>query len=551
MSDVDEAPSSLPPAPTRPSPLPLWRSLDWRFLLPADDIQTIAYLPTVPSDEGSVIEEAGLTVSEGEEAGLDLVVLAADGRAGMETAFERLRPGGWLLLRLGGRARPWTRFGRRSVHAWVRQAEARGFTVDAAYWHAPNAQRSSYIVALHDRPAIAAMLKRHQGVRFGSVKSVIARAVNRSGMAHVMAADVTVVAQRPGYSHGAPVHQPAKRSLLPAELEAGLVSHLPGPSRLLVTPWEEASRHVVCLYLDVLTGSSRAVAKLPRRNWDVGGIRHESSALEELSQRTDALTGLVPKVHTVRLDGARPFLLESPLRGRAVSPDVAVSVTPTLLAAGLGFVEHLPKTGTTDEDQSWFARLVENPLREVADLVDLADVPPLVERTLHHLQSLRTAVLPLVFEHGDLSHPNLFLSDGGRLAAADWERAEAYGLPVHDLCFLLQYISECRAGAVDREAQRRAFDDAFTGRRAWALPWLRRYATAVGVDEPILPGLLLASWARSSAGLLTRLSPPEQRVAQKPGTKTSVDANVAAAFSADRDFELWRHAADRFEHLLG
>ena len=94
--------------------------------------------------------------------------------------------------------------------------------------------------------------------------------------------------------------------------------------------------------------------------------------------------------------------------------------------------------------------------------------------------------LPLIFEHGDVSHPNLLMTADEQLTVLDWERYERSGLPGHDLVFFLQYVAEARSSAVDRDpAQLAAFDAAFVGEAAWARPYLLRYAAELGVPEPV------------------------------------------------------------------
>ncbi len=93
-----------------------------------------------------------------------------------------------------------------------------------------------------------------------------------------------------------------------------------------------------------------------------------------------------------------------------------------------------------------------------------------------------------------------------------------------------------------------AFDHAFTGPRCWAAVSLRAYADRLGLDDAVLPHLVLASWARIVAGLVTRLEP-----ANGPD-RSSFPADrdhVAQTLLQDRDYALWRRAVRRFADLLG
>ncbi len=554
MSDEGDVPT-VPPAGvplSRPAPLALWPAADWRFLLPPAPLQAVGYLGAVSEAERRVLDDAGVAVVCEPPPGsdVDVCIVSGDEADSIAAAASAVRAGGWVLLRLHSRgAFSWTGVRRIAWRSSRRRARANGLTLVATYWHAPSADRCSYVVAVDDRLAISAMLQRYHGVRLGWLKSVIARAVNAVGLAELLALDVTVVALRDGEARQP--RRPARSgfaTVLPEEIEMSLVGDRgEPPSRLMVTPWFEASRHVVCLYLDRETRQPCGVAKLPRRTWDIGGIQHESLALQELAKRTRVLSEQVPLVHELQL-GQRPFLLESALHGSAVGPETVRSDTAPLLNAALEFVASLPTTGHTDTDASWFVRLIESPLRELEGLLDLSEVPSLVSQTLRCLEPLQGRALPLVFEHGDFSHPNLLLTDGGHLAAVDWERSEPLGLPLHDLCFFMQYVAECLAQTSERQGQLRAFDDAFTGPDAWTQPWLRRYGVSIGLDDVPMAGLVLATWARSAGGLLARIMPSEGRSTMADGSKVS--SELADVVRGDRDFQLWQHAVDRFDRLL-
>jgi hypothetical protein len=158
-----------------------------------------------------------------------------------------------------------------------------------------------------------------------------------------------------------------------------------------------------------------------------------------------------------------------------------------------------------------------------------------VERTHELLAGLRTAELPAVFEHGDLSHPNIFVQPGGKLQVVDWERSSSDGLPGHDLIFYLQYLHESAKNAFSRPQQMGAFDDAFAlgGRPRGPL---RQHLEARGVDPALLPLLIIATWARSAATLGERLAGE-----CLPGEDQD---RVRRTVFSDRDFWLWRHAVN-------
>lgn len=488
------------------------------------------------------------------------VVISTDAQLGrLSSDAAMLGFGGWHLLRLGSRRRrPWARIGRGSVRHWHRQLERHGYDSVTAYWHAPNEQRCSYLVNISDKVAVDAMLSRYHGVRFGKLKSILTRNLNRVGLIHLIARDITIVGRRciTATSMGLP---PVETPVSTEPIRGLLVHRHTRPSTLLITPWFEASRHVVGLYYEPATSALLSVAKFPRRAWDTSGIVVEATALGRIASDNPALDGYLPQVHGITLD-SRPHLIETALIGEAVDPGRVREDLPGVVNAGFDLVERLaaPKPRVRQlsarhrparvHTGDWFERLVEQPLRRFAAAVPVgAEGPTLVARTLEVLAPLRTARLPLVNEHGDLSHPNLIMTATDRMSALDWERFEPAGLPCHDLTFFLQYIGESKSNAVERHSQLVAFDHAFVGPDAWARPLLTRYATRVGVSPGILPLLIVSTWARTSAGLLERLAPSHSVASDDQAPEP---ARLAQAFRLDRDYAIWRHALHRFDSIL-
>jgi hypothetical protein len=176
------------------------------------------------------------------------------------------------------------------------------------------------------------------------------------------------------------------------------------------------------------------------------------------------------------------------------------------------------------------------PLRQFAAAGVLGeDGAALARATEPLVAQLANAQLPLILQHGDLSHPNLLLQLDGELAVLDWERSELQGLPGHDAIFLGQYIAEATAGAWDPQERRRVLDDAFLAPsgsgRAAVLRTLARHS----VDPGLYTELLVACWARTSLDLLARLR----------GSAAVESGAVRVVLSEDRDFMLWRHVVQR------
>ncbi len=521
-------------------PLRAWRSGDWRFLLPAGEWQVGYVGPPPLSDETDVLALAGMRVvpNPSAENPADVVVVTSVDRRSLAAGLAAVRPGGWLLLRLtrgAGLPHTGTPVARRLLR---RRLLRLGLTQVRAFWHAPDIRRCAYVVSVDDPVAVEVMLRRHQGVRLGLLKSLIGRALNRLGSMELAVKDMTVVARSPVVGEEPPPVVPA----IPVDpaLIGGGSSPTGSCSTLLVTPWFEASRHVLALYVGPGQARILAVAKLPRRPWDVGGIDTEARALRMVHGGAGAGSPISPRVLDHVPAGRRPYLLQSGVDGTPVDPAFVRRSTELVLRCGTALVHRLADGDRRGVTEKSFHRLVRSPLERLAEVVPVPEVTELVTETLALLRPLEDAELPLVLEHGDLGHPNLLLQ-AGRMVAIDWERFEPEGFPCLDLVFFLQYVKECQSSATSIPAEVAAFDDAFRGPACWAAGHLRAYAAVLHLDEALVPSLVLASWARIVAGLAPRLEPSQGAAAV---------SHVAETVLTDRDYALWRRAVEVFPRLL-
>jgi aminoglycoside phosphotransferase (APT) family kinase protein len=267
---------------------------------------------------------------------------------------------------------------------------------------------------------------------------------------------------------------------------------------------------VIALVLDERQAPA-LVGKLPRGNRDAGGLAREAESLREVGQalRSGAESS-VPAVLAWDEGPPRPLLLESALHGAPLSPAVLRRDRHHRFAKAVAaWLERLAlATADTPDGHDWHERLVRAPLWEVAAAAP--ELRGLAELTVERSEKLLASPLPLVFEHGDLCHPNLLVREDGRVGVLDWERAQAAGLPGYDLFFFLAYAAD--AGR-DRPA---CLLDAFFGRPAWAWDIAESYALGLGIDRSLLRPLLAVSCARA----------------------------IAAGAAGRRHLELWRHALE-------
>jgi aminoglycoside phosphotransferase (APT) family kinase protein len=305
---------------------------------------------------------------------------------------------------------------------------------------------------------------------------------------------------------------------------------------VLLTPRFVTSRHVVALVFAHGAREPSLVVKVPRQPGDNDSVRREAQVMNQL-RSYGAGPGIgVPEVVAVLDVGPHAVLVETAVTGAQLNPKLVGSNVAAAVSAGTAFLASLPCTRPALENGDWYQRTISGPLTDLASLLPSEpDVSELVERTHTMLEPLRSAQLPAVVEHGDMSHPNLFLDPDGRLQVVDWERSRTDGVPGHDLVFYLQYLSESSELAFSRLAQLAAFDKAF-GATGWALTHLRSHLQLRGVNPDLLPLLVIAVWARSAATLAYRLE----------GERGADDgrSRMQAAVFGDRDFWLWRHVVD-------
>lgn len=320
------------------------------------------------------------------------------------------------------------------------------------------------------------------------------------------------------------------------ELDLGKYGLEAGWESVLLTPRFVTSRHVVALIFPVGERKASLVVKVPRQPGDNDSVRHEASVLRELAAGSAGPAAGVPEIVTLKDVGAHAVLVETAVTGDPLDPRRVASDPTRAVSAGTDFVDGMPCTRAAALNLDWYERTISGPLEALTRLVSQApQTRALVELTHRKLEPLRGVQLPAVVEHGDLSHPNLFLKPQGSLQVVDWERARTDGVPGHDLVFYFQYLSESREHAFSRENQVAAFEKAF-GPGGWANAPLACHLESRGVEAGLLPLLVIATWARSAATLAYRLD------GQADGAQAV--GQLRAAVASDRDYWLWRHAVE-------
>lgn len=174
-----------------------WRRLDWRFLLPLPERAHLGLGGT--ADDAGLMAAAVLfdanavDLSLAAAASCDVVFLAAPDRREIAAAAEALAPGGWLCVEVTrGTRRPMT------LRGWQRLLQSSGFEETGIFWHVPTLASSTRIVPVASAAAVRSTLARHQGLRFGRTRAVLAGVALRLGLFGLVVPEGTVVGRRSG-----------------------------------------------------------------------------------------------------------------------------------------------------------------------------------------------------------------------------------------------------------------------------------------------------------------------------------------------------------------
>lgn len=314
---------------------------------------------------------------------------------------------------------------------------------------------------------------------------------------------------------------------------------------LMVTPRFRASSHVVFLILPQGQSQPVLVAKVPRLANGSAAIKREAANLRVVqASRTHGFDS-IPRLIAFETYRGYPILVETALVGTLLKPTIIGSDINYYCKLVLDWLIDLQQstrccTGTED---SRLMNIVEQPFRYLEACFPLSvEEGRLLEQTWRLVANLRETSLPLVFEHGDLSHPNLFLLSNERLGVVDWELAEPQGVPGYDLFFFLTYAAFALAKANTEKKYLSAFHIAFFEQETWTQPYIKTYAEQLQLPPSVLTPLFALCWLRYLVNLLIRLN-------TDAGSPKQVNADTAAWLRANRYYALWRHTLTHLHDL--
>jgi aminoglycoside phosphotransferase (APT) family kinase protein len=303
-----------------------------------------------------------------------------------------------------------------------------------------------------------------------------------------------------------------------------------GVSCVILTPRYRMSRHVVGLLIPSGAVEPALVVKMPRLHGDGSGIAREAAALTAVREACPQAGGTVPRVVALA-DGDRPLLVETALPGPLVTPAMLRDAPSRCIDAVVDWLIALSAARRSDGERS-YQRLLEEPLAFLADsFPPRAPERELVAKTLEVVEPLRGEELPRVFEHGDVSHPNLIWLEGDRVGVVDWELAEEEGFPLHDLVFFLAFAAFALRRPRTIAEHVAVFHEAFFASGGWSRTRLAAYAQKLELGRPILAPLFVACWARYAARLARGIA----------GGRRSLNEPDVDWVRQSRYYALWRH----------
>jgi thymidylate kinase len=192
-------------------PLHLWALLDWRFLVPVLEPQSVGYGGRISGDLKSALHmlDPQATLLHSGDSGtsgklFDVVLLSAPDLRLFESAAAKVQPGGWMCARV--RRSLVNRSGPRTLAGWKRTFAQNGFTDVGIDWHVPSLERPSRIVPVASATAISDTLSLHKDVRFGKAKAVAGHLALALRLFDMAVPEGTVTGRRPQAEESHEIH---------------------------------------------------------------------------------------------------------------------------------------------------------------------------------------------------------------------------------------------------------------------------------------------------------------------------------------------------------
>ena len=321
-------------------------------------------------------------------------------------------------------------------------------------------------------------------------------------------------------------------------------------SSLVITPRFQASSHVVFMIWGDQGTQPVLVAKTPRLKAATASLQREVSNLRLVQAQRAAGFTSVPQVVAYETYHDYPILVETALTGQPMDPGFTRRQQTRCCEAVTKWLIELQGSGGEQKqaEASWFERLVQRPIDYFSKRFPIsAKEAQLLAHTQALVAPLRTMQLPLVFEHGDLSHPNLLLLPNGEPGVLDWELADPHGLPACDLFLFLTYVAFALHDVQATGAYSTAFQSAFFAQTPWTNAYVRQYAQQLQLPTAALTPLFVLTWLRYIVSQLVRLDDGEYRATTEI---TECKPETAQWLRQNRYYALWDYAVTHAEQVV-
>ena len=314
-------------------------------------------------------------------------------------------------------------------------------------------------------------------------------------------------------------------------------------SCVIGTPRFRASSHVLFFVLAGDVPAPILVVKMPRLPCDNGPLHREASNLRRLQASRPQGFDSVPRVVAYEEYANRAVLVETGLEGHPIDLRARQAVPGIERVIDWLVDVHTATLRPSSTVAGWYQRTALDPLEVLARMAGSGPIErELIDRTAMLADTIRESELPLVFEHGDFSPPNILVLRDGEVGVVDWEMADPQGLPGSDLFLFLTVAAFARDRAHDERGYLSSFHRAFFGASAWARPYITRYARRVGLSHHLLVPLFVLCWSRYVTALGGRL----QHVARSDG---SLATRTAEWLHSNRHYSLWKHTVAHYDDL--
>jgi hypothetical protein len=481
------------------------RSIDWRFTLADPSPGRIVLSGGVPDEMRDALVDAGW---QSVAADADVALVVHPTSRSLSAVLPAVRPGGAIHVSWLGAPRKWRASGQSAPRSAAERLREAGFDDLRWYVLVPGSTGTEALVPLADPAALDLLLRRRRPPWRSRPTRRLAELLRRTGLLVRIAPAIALTARRTGRPSNE--ERDAATAHL-ASLAATAVDVPSGPpvaAPLLLTPRFRASRHVVAIVPSPdEPGAPATIVKMSRLADNGEVTRREAAALARIAQGPLELGDAAPHLIDVGAPWGLPTLVETAVAGRPLDPATVRRDPDRAIASVATWLERLAcLAGSTSAAGPRLDRLVGGPLQDFGSTVAHAEPgDAAVAATKAAVATLRAMTLPVAFEHGDASHPNLFLRDDGSVAAVDWECAEPDGLPAHDLTTLLAYVAVVRSAATTPDDQGQAIAAALADREGWAPEAIRGHLARIGVDPELTRPLTLVALARLTMGLGQRL----------------------------------------------